>query len=80
MKLVVEPSAAVPLAVALYNEEFRRMVEEEAGEAGWDIGIVLSGGNVSIEGLANLFAATRPCGRSGQLFLAPKVTASSAPL
>ncbi|CAG9986267.1 unnamed protein product [Clonostachys byssicola] len=57
MKLVIEPSAAVPLAVALYNEEFRKMVEEEAGEAGWDIGIVLSGGNVSIEGLANLFAA-----------------------
>ncbi|KAK8015294.1 tryptophan synthase beta subunit-like PLP-dependent enzyme [Apiospora arundinis] len=43
-KMVVEPSAAVPLAVALYNEEFRRMVEREAGPEGWDLGVVFSGG------------------------------------
>ncbi|KAI8953534.1 tryptophan synthase beta subunit-like PLP-dependent enzyme [Xylaria longipes] len=55
-KEVVEPSAAVPLAVALFNEDFRRLVEREAGEDGWDVGIVLSGGNVSLEALGTLFA------------------------
>lgn len=56
MKVVIEPSAAVPLAVVLYNEEFRSMVEREAGEAGWDLGVVFSGGNVSLEALGRLFA------------------------
>ena len=56
-KMVIEPSAAVPLAVALYNEDFRAMVEKEAGEEGWDLGIVLSGGNVSLENLGKLFPA-----------------------
>lgn len=48
MKLVVEPSAVVPLAVCLYNEEFRALVEKEAGEEGWDIGVILSGGNIDL--------------------------------
>ncbi|KAH8883511.1 serine racemase [Thozetella sp. PMI_491] len=56
MKMVVEPSAVVGLAVALYNEDFRSMVEKEAGEDGWDLGIVLSGGNISLESLGKLFA------------------------
>ncbi|KAJ0373509.1 hypothetical protein COL26b_008230 [Colletotrichum chrysophilum] len=56
LKLVVEPAAAVPLAVALFNEEFRAMVEEEAGEKGWDVGLVLSGGNIGVDGLAKLFS------------------------
>ncbi|KAK1987126.1 pyridoxal-phosphate dependent enzyme [Colletotrichum cereale] len=56
-KLVVEPSGAVPLAVALFNEDFRAMVEREAGEAGWDLGLVFSGGNVAMEGLLKIFAA-----------------------
>ncbi|TEA22854.1 putative serine racemase [Colletotrichum sidae] len=56
-KLVVEPSAAVPLAVALFNEDFRSMVEREAGEEGWDLGLVFSGGNVAVDGLVKLFAA-----------------------
>lgn len=56
MKLVVEPSAVVPLAVVLYNEEFRAMVEREAGPEGWDIGIIFTGGNVSLEALGKLFA------------------------
>ncbi|KAI0856430.1 tryptophan synthase beta subunit-like PLP-dependent enzyme [Xylaria cubensis] len=55
-KMVVEPSAAVPLAVALFNEDFRSLVEREGGEDGWDVGIVLSGGNVSLEALGTLFA------------------------
>ncbi|KAK7737931.1 hypothetical protein SLS53_006309 [Cytospora paraplurivora] len=56
MKLVIEPSAAVPLAVALYNEDFRSLVEREAGEEGWDVGIVFSGGNVALENLGKLLA------------------------
>lgn len=55
MKVVVEPSAVVGLAVVLYNEEFRRMVEEEAGEEGWDVGVVFSGGNTSVEVIGRLF-------------------------
>ncbi|OAA55378.1 Pyridoxal phosphate-dependent enzyme, beta subunit [Cordyceps fumosorosea ARSEF 2679] len=55
MKMVVEPSACVPLAVALFDEDFRAMVEREAGEEGWDLGIVLSGGNVGTDALVKLF-------------------------
>ncbi|KAI1483140.1 hypothetical protein K445DRAFT_66418 [Daldinia sp. EC12] len=56
LKVVIEPSSAVPLAVALYNEDFRAMVEREAGEEGWDVGIVFSGGNVSLDALGKLFS------------------------
>lgn len=55
MKVVVEPSAVVGLAVALYNEEFRSMVEREAGEEGWDLGVMFSGGNVELAALGRLF-------------------------
>lgn len=55
MKMVVEPSACVPLAVALFDEDFRAMVEKEAGEDGWDLGIVFSGGNVGADALGNIF-------------------------
>ncbi|KAJ1326478.1 threonine dehydratase [Microdochium nivale] len=58
MKMVIEPSAAVPLAVALYDQDFRDMVAREAGPEGWDVGIVFSGGNVSLEALGELFAAS----------------------
>ena len=56
MKLVVEPSAVVGLAVALFNEDFRHMVEQQAGDDGWDIGVVFTGGNVSLDALGKLFA------------------------
>jgi threonine dehydratase len=55
MKLVVEPSAAVPLAVVLFNEDFRHMVEKESQGDIWDLGIILSGGNVTVDGIAKLF-------------------------
>ena len=55
MKMVVEPSAVVGLATALFNEDFRRIVEREGGEEGWDLGIVFSGGNVSVEALGKMF-------------------------
>ncbi|KAJ4407274.1 hypothetical protein N0V82_009963 [Gnomoniopsis sp. IMI 355080] len=57
MKVVVEPSAVVPLAVVLFNEDFRRLVEQEAGEAGRDVGVVFSGGNVALEQLGKLFTS-----------------------
>lgn len=56
MKMVVEPSAVVGLAVALFDEGFRKLAEREGGETGWDLGVVVSGGNVSLEGLGALFA------------------------
>lgn len=55
MKVFVEPSAVVGLAVCLYNEDFRALVEREGGEEGWDIGVVLSGGNTSVEAIAKMF-------------------------
>ncbi|KAI0838719.1 tryptophan synthase beta subunit-like PLP-dependent enzyme [Hypoxylon sp. FL0890] len=55
LKVVIEPSSAVPLAVALFNEDFRAMVEREAGEDGWDLGIVFSGGNINLDALGKLF-------------------------
>lgn len=55
MKVVVEPSAVVGLAVALWNEEFRGVVEGEQGGEEWDLGVVFTGGNVNLEGLGRLF-------------------------
>lgn len=55
MKIVVEPSSVVPLATALFNEDFRKIVEREGGEEGWDLGLVVSGGNVSLEALGKIF-------------------------
>ena len=55
MKVVVEPSAVVGLAVCLYNEEFRNRVEKEAGKEGWDVGIVFSGGNTTVEAIRDLY-------------------------
>ncbi|KAH7053136.1 pyridoxal-phosphate dependent enzyme-domain-containing protein [Macrophomina phaseolina] len=60
MKVFVEPTAALGLAVCLYNEEFRRLAEQEAGEQGWNVGIVLSGGNTTMEAIGKLFAAAPP--------------------
>jgi len=56
LKTVAEPSAVLGLAVALFNEDFRALVEREAGERGWDLGVVVSGGNVSVEALGKMFA------------------------
>jgi threonine dehydratase len=56
MKCFVEPSAVVGLATILYNEDFRRMVEKEAGDEGWNVGVVFSGGNTTIEAIMKIFA------------------------
>lgn len=62
MKVFVEPSAVVGLAVALYDEEFRSMVEREGGEEGWDVGVVLSGGNTTVEAISKMFAVSEEKG------------------
>ncbi|KAK4917199.1 hypothetical protein LTR66_016961, partial [Elasticomyces elasticus] len=62
-KVFVEPSAAVPVAVVLFNREFRELVarkqareEKEMGQRrAWDVGIVLSGGNATVESIGKLF-------------------------
>lgn len=56
MKILIEPSSAVPLAVALYNEEFRRLVEEEtsASRTTYNLAVVVSGGNVDVRRLPEL--------------------------
>ena len=58
LKVVVEPSAVVGLAVALYDEEFRSLVEREGGEEGWNIGIILSGGNTTVKAISKMFAVS----------------------
>ncbi|QSZ31517.1 hypothetical protein DSL72_001084 [Monilinia vaccinii-corymbosi] len=55
LKVVVEPSACVGLAVVLFHEGFRGMVEREAGGGGWHLGVVLSGGNVGVGRIGELF-------------------------
>lgn len=55
MKVFIEPSAAVPLAVVLFDEEFRKIVEKEAGPDGWDIGVILSGGNTTVKTVSKLY-------------------------
>ena len=52
MKVIIEPSAAVPLAVVLYNEEFRRRITNRALQK---IGTVLTGGNTTISTISDIF-------------------------
>jgi threonine dehydratase len=55
LKLVVEPSAAVALAVLLFNKKFSRLLSERTQ---WNIGIIISGGNTSLEKIMQLFQST----------------------
>ena len=52
LKVWVEPSAVVGFAVVLFSEEWRRLVPKE----GWDVAIVLTGGNTTVEAVAALFS------------------------
>ena len=62
MKLVIEPSAAVPLAVVLYSQEFRAHIERLrkrkslADGSTLNVGLVFSGGNVDLAVLGQLFS------------------------
>jgi len=59
LKVVVEPSACVGLAVVLFNRAFRDMASQRQlglERPCWDIGIVLSGGNTTLKAISALFA------------------------
>jgi threonine dehydratase len=61
MKVLIEPSAAVPVAVVLFCKEFRELVQREVEARGgedrqWNVGVVLSGGNTTLEAVGRLFA------------------------
>ncbi|KAF7510819.1 hypothetical protein GJ744_005919 [Endocarpon pusillum] len=78
-KWVVEPSGAVGLAVVLFNQDFRRWVEREQrkeAEMGggeddgeiirpWNIGVVISGGNTTLDAIASLFGPGQGEGGGG---------------
>lgn len=53
MKLVIEPSAAVPLAVVLCSKPFAEFAQNQAEEKGrpLTVGVVFSGGNVELSRL-----------------------------
>ena len=59
MKMVVEPSGCVGLAVVLFNERFRRWVAEQQRAEGkgrrWDVAVVFSGGNTTMEAIVALY-------------------------
>jgi threonine dehydratase len=58
MKVFIEPSGAVALAVVLYDDSFRSWVREQQQQEGvdsWDVGIIFSGGNTTIEAIVGLF-------------------------
>lgn len=58
LKIVIEPTSAVPLAVILYNQDFRKVIEKESESGGpWNLGLVVSGGNTTPEALAQIFNA-----------------------
>ena len=70
MKIVVEPSGCVSLAVVLFNEEWRHWVaemqREEAVKDGvdgkdiiWDVAVVFSGGNTTVEAIGRLFGTRK---------------------
>ncbi|EXJ89911.1 threonine dehydratase [Capronia epimyces CBS 606.96] len=59
VKVVIEPSACVGLAVVLFNAEFRALAaQRQLGLENpvWDVGIVFSGGNTTVKAIAKLFA------------------------
>jgi threonine dehydratase len=59
LKIVAEPSACVPLAVVLFNAEFRKVaaqLQAQEGKTTWQLGIVISGGNTSMEKISFLFS------------------------
>lgn len=59
VKIVVEPSSCVGLAALLFDEEFRQWIAREQGEETWDVGLVLTGGNTTIEAIIGMFSENR---------------------
>lgn len=57
VKIVVEPSSCVGLAALLFDEDFRQWIVREQGEDEiWDVGLVLTGGNTTIEAIVGMFS------------------------
>ena len=50
-EMVVEHSAAVPLALILFNMDFRAKLKKD-----WTIGVILSGGNTMMEKMVEIFS------------------------
>lgn len=63
LKTVLEPSAAVAVAVVLYNRGFHRRLAEERSLR--KVGIILTGGNVSVDVLLQLIGAASPVKKNG---------------
>jgi threonine dehydratase len=55
IKVLVEPSSAVPVAVVLWGEEFKEVIREMFGERLVKVGVVVSGGNTTIDKIVELF-------------------------
>ncbi|KAF8519997.1 serine racemase [Hysterangium stoloniferum] len=58
MKFVIEPSAAVPLAVALFSQDFKKSLKHMfscQSDRLLNVGIVFSGGNVDLSIVSKLF-------------------------
>ncbi len=58
LRLLVEPTSALALALILYNEEFRTMLAQRKSH--WNIGLVLTGGNTTISRIVEEFGQTMP--------------------
>merc|ERR1712093_324189 len=61
VKVVVEPSAVVGLAALLYDRDLREWIharQQEEGGTGepWNVGVIFTGGNTTMDALAGLFA------------------------
>ncbi|TGZ78838.1 tryptophan synthase beta subunit-like PLP-dependent enzyme, partial [Ascodesmis nigricans] len=55
-KVVIEPSSAVPVAVVLWNKEWAEWVKREfEGREEVRVGIVITGGNTTLEKVAEMF-------------------------
>lgn len=71
LKVVVEPSGAVGLAVVLFNKEFRDRVAEEQKQSqnkgAWNVGVVFSGGNTTMKAISKLFAEDLDAGLEEQV-------------
>ena len=61
LKVLVEPSSVVPLATVLYNQELRHVLRRKADKKGGvlNVGVVFSGGNVTLDRLAELFGGKK---------------------
>ncbi|KAF8309767.1 serine racemase [Clavulina sp. PMI_390] len=61
LKMVIEPSAAVSLAVVLFSSEFASFVAKLSAEKGrlLNVGIVFSGGNVELAKVLSLLTSSR---------------------